>query len=154
MHYTHPKNLGPALKVDIKSGKKGICQSKIYLCDEPGLKWTIEGENCSEIVDWLITYLEKKPKKLPLLDYPSVTLFTERVWRKMSEIPFGITRSYGQIAGLIGHSSAQRAVGSACRKNQIMLFLPCHRVVNAAGEAAGGSEDKEIRRRLLQFEVL
>lgn len=156
MYYTHPKNLGPALKVDIIVGKKGIERTHLAMDDKPGLKWKISGETfCKQQIDeWLLLYADKKvlPTKLPPLIFPRTTLFTERVWRKMAEIPFGTTISYGELALLIGHPLAYRAVGSACRKNALLLFIPCHRVISSGGflgEYAGG---EEIKRNLNSFE--
>lgn len=154
MYYTHPKNLGPALKIDIIVGKKGIYHTALKVSNEPGLIWSITGELKMQdaIHEWLYGYVEKKLTRLPSLEYPSATLFTERVWRKVAEIPFGATSSYGEIALSIGHPSAYRAVGSACKKNVLMLFVPCHRVLSSNGSLSGYAGGEEIKFRLLQFE--
>ena len=70
---------------------------------------------------------------LPLA--PSGTPFQHRVWTAMAEIPFGQTRSYGELAHIV--DSGPRAIGTACARNPIPLVVPCHRVV-AAGGALGG----------------
>lgn len=59
------------------------------------------------------------------------TPFQERVWAALTEIPYGQTRSYGQLARALG--SAPRAVGQACKANPIAILVPCHRVLAAAG---------------------
>nr|WP_281384375.1 methylated-DNA--[protein]-cysteine S-methyltransferase [Pelagicoccus albus] len=59
------------------------------------------------------------------------TSFQKRVWTKLAEIPFGTTKSYGQIATELGQPTAARAVGGANNKNPIPIVIPCHRVVGA-----------------------
>jgi len=59
------------------------------------------------------------------------TPFQQRVWAALLEIPAGATRSYGELAALLG--SGARAVGNACRQNPLPIIVPCHRVVGAAG---------------------
>lgn len=57
------------------------------------------------------------------------TDFEHKVWRALSRIPYGETRTYQDIAKAIGHDRAYRAVGQACRKNPIAIIIPCHRVI-------------------------
>ncbi|MBE0477318.1 MAG: methylated-DNA--[protein]-cysteine S-methyltransferase, partial [Coriobacteriia bacterium] len=59
------------------------------------------------------------------------TPFQVAVWRALLDIPAGETRTYGDVARGIGRPSAQRAVGSACARNEISVLVPCHRVVPA-----------------------
>ena len=63
---------------------------------------------------------------------PRGTLFQQEVWLALCAIPYGQTRSYGQLAAALGRPSAARAVGGACRRNPIWLMIPCHRVVGAS----------------------
>lgn len=65
------------------------------------------------------------------------TVFQERVWDALRKIPYGETRSYGDIAGEIGQASAVRAVGRANGDNRIAIIIPCHRVVGSDGELTG-----------------
>ena len=62
---------------------------------------------------------------------PEGTKFQQAVWKELSKIPVGETRTYGQIAQIL--NSGARAVGNACRKNPIQIIIPCHRVVSATG---------------------
>ena len=86
---------------------------------------------------------------LPLA--PAGSRFEQRVWAAMQTIPYGQTRSYGDLAHMIG--SAPRAVGGACGKNPIPIVIPCHRVLAKAGlggySGEGGLVTKE---RLLALE--
>ena len=76
----------------------------------------------------------------------SGTEFQKSVWHELEKIPFGKTKTYGEIAKEIGNPKAGRAVGSACNKNPLPIIVPCHRVIGANGKLtgfAGGTETKE-----------
>lgn len=81
------------------------------------------------------------------------TAFQVRVWRELTEIPFGMTRSYGQVAELIGHPAAFRAVGNANGRNNLPVFVPCHRVLAAGGKLGGFTGGIGLKRRLLDHEA-
>lgn len=70
----------------------------------------------------------------------------------LQTIPFGETRTYGEIAAKIGQPKAARAVGGACRNNPFPFFLPCHRVVSSVS-IGGFSEGIDLKRHLLDFEA-
>lgn len=65
------------------------------------------------------------------------TLFQQRVWEVLKEIPWGETRSYAQIAHLIGQPLAVRAVGAANANNPFLIILPCHRIIGSSGILTG-----------------
>ncbi|HUB94701.1 MAG TPA: methylated-DNA--[protein]-cysteine S-methyltransferase [Stellaceae bacterium] len=75
-----------------------------------------------------------------------------RVWQLMAEIPYGQTRTYGDLGKVLGLSP--RFVGQACGSNPLPIFVPCHRVVGSNGALGGysGGEGAETKRRLLQLE--
>jgi methylated-DNA-[protein]-cysteine S-methyltransferase len=79
------------------------------------------------------------------------TEFQKAVWREMQKIPYGQTRSYGEIAVAIGRPKAVRAAGSACGKNAFPIIVPCHRVVAARG-IGGFGLGLDLKRRLLKLE--
>ncbi|AWV87266.1 glycosyltransferase [Acinetobacter radioresistens] len=75
------------------------------------------------------------------------TEFQKLVWTELLKIPYGQTRSYGQIAQAIGRPKAMRAVGAANGRNPISIIAPCHRVIGASGALtgfAGGLDNKTI----------
>ena len=79
------------------------------------------------------------------------TEFQKEVWAALLEIPFGETRSYGEIARRIGRPKAVRAVGAANGRNPISIVAPCHRVIGTSGKLtgfAGGLENKALLLRL------
>jgi O-6-methylguanine DNA methyltransferase len=81
------------------------------------------------------------------------TPFQVRVWQELSRIPFGATRSYGEIAESIGHPSAFRAVGNANGRNKLPVFVPCHRVLAAGGKLGGFTGGIGLKQRLLDHEA-
>ena len=80
------------------------------------------------------------------------TPFQEAVWRELMKIPYGATRTYGEIAQAIGNPKAGRAVGGACNKNPICLIVPCHRVIGSDGSLTGYAGGIAIKERLLKLE--
>lgn len=81
---------------------------------------------------------------------PAGTPFQHRVWEALRQIPFGETRTYGDVARIIG--SAPRAVGRANAANPVCLIVPCHRVIGADGSLTGYAFGEETKRRLIEFE--
>jgi methylated-DNA-[protein]-cysteine S-methyltransferase len=81
------------------------------------------------------------------------TAFQQRVWAAMREIPYGQTRTYGQLAAALGAPSASRAVGLANGRNPISIVVPCHRVVGASGSLTGYAGGVERKRALLDLEA-
>jgi methylated-DNA-[protein]-cysteine S-methyltransferase len=82
------------------------------------------------------------------------TEFQQRVWRELTEIPYGQTWSYGQLAKRIENPSASRAVGLANGRNPISILVPCHRVIGADGSLTGYGGGLERKRWLLAHEGL
>jgi methylated-DNA-[protein]-cysteine S-methyltransferase len=80
------------------------------------------------------------------------TEFQKEVWRALATIPFGETRSYGQIARQIGRPAAVRAVGAANGKNPLSIVVPCHRVIGSNGKLTGFAGGLEIKASLLKLE--
>lgn len=80
------------------------------------------------------------------------TPFQRSVWQALQTIPYGETRSYGQIATAIGNPKGSRAVGMANNKNHLLLFVPCHRVVGANGQLVGFGAGLPLKKQLLQLE--
>src|SRR3954462_7365216 len=78
--------------------------------------------------------------------------FQWKVWRELQKIPFGETRSYGEIAKAIGSPKAVRAVASACANNKVAVVILCHRVVRQTGSLGGYRWGLERKRRLLEKE--
>jgi methylated-DNA-[protein]-cysteine S-methyltransferase len=82
------------------------------------------------------------------------TEFQKRVWRELTEIPYGQTWSYGELAKRIDNPSASRAVGLANGRNPISILVPCHRVIGADGSLTGYGGGLDRKRWLLAHEGL
>ena len=80
------------------------------------------------------------------------TKFQEQVWDALLKIPYGETRSYKDIATAIGNSKASRAVGMANNKNNIIILIPCHRVIGSNGGLVGYAGGLDVKEYLLNLE--
>lgn len=80
------------------------------------------------------------------------TQFQNKVWQALQTIPYGLTKSYGQIANQINQPSACRAVGMANGRNPISIIVPCHRVIGSSGQLTGFAGGLDVKARLLQLE--
>lgn len=80
------------------------------------------------------------------------TCFQCEVWRALFEIPWGETRTYGEIARALGRPGAARAVGAAAGRNPLPVIVPCHRLIAAGGGLGGFSGGLEVKKRLLALE--
>lgn len=87
---------------------------------------------------------------LPL--YCVGTAFQKQVWNALQSIPYGETKSYEDIAEIIGNPKAVRAVGQANGKNPIMIIIPCHRVIRKNGDISGFAYGTNIKKYLLALE--
>ncbi|HEY4533292.1 MAG TPA: methylated-DNA--[protein]-cysteine S-methyltransferase [Fusobacterium sp.] len=87
---------------------------------------------------------------LPL--HPQGTEFQKKVWKALMSIPYGETRSYGEIAKRIGNEKAVRAVGGANHVNPISIVIPCHRVIGKNGTLTGYGGGLKIKETLLTLE--
>lgn len=87
------------------------------------------------------------------LDWSQATPgFTGQVQRALGEIPYGETRSYGEMADVLGHPRAARAVGTACSKNPLPIFSACHRVVKSDGSVGFYGGGEAMKHELLALE--
>jgi O-6-methylguanine DNA methyltransferase len=86
------------------------------------------------------------------VDLSSGTSFQQKVWRSLTKIPPGETRSYRWVAQKIGKPKASRAVGAACGANPVPIIIPCHRVIASDGSLGGFGGGLPMKRRLLAVE--
>jgi methylated-DNA-[protein]-cysteine S-methyltransferase len=108
----------------------------------------------SATVRQLTEYFEGTRREFDLPLRLQGTAFQQRVWRQLTEIPYGQTWSYGQLAKHIDKPSASRAVGLANGRNPISILVPCHRVIGADGSLTGYGGGIERKRWLLVHEGL
>ncbi|KMS76877.1 cysteine methyltransferase [Streptomyces viridochromogenes] len=105
-----------------------------------------------EAEDQLEAYFAGELKEFTLELRLCGTPFQRSVWEQLRKIPYGETRSYGELADALGNSGASRAVGLANGRNPIGIIIPCHRVVGANGSLTGYGGGLDRKRRLLDFE--
>ena len=95
--------------------------------------------------------------KREVFDFPiefSGTDFQKAVWGELMKIPFGETRTYGEIAAAVGKPKASRAVGGACNRNHMLIAVPCHRVIGANGNLTGFACGTDKKTWLLGHEAI
>ena len=88
-------------------------------------------------------------------DFPYIlqgTEFQRKVWRALCDIPYGETRTYGEVAAAVGNPKACRAVGMANRHNPILIAIPCHRVIGRNGNLVGYASGLDMKKAQLQLE--
>jgi len=101
----------------------------------------------------LVSYFEGRPTSFELpLEWAEMTPFGVRVLMACAAIPWGETRSYGDIAGDAGSPRGARAAGQALGRNPIPVIVPCHRVIGADGRLTGFGSGLDMKRRLLEHE--
>jgi AraC family transcriptional regulator of adaptative response/methylated-DNA-[protein]-cysteine methyltransferase len=104
---------------------------------------------------WVGKILDHLQGQQPHLDLPTdvqATAFQRRVWEELRRIPYGTTKTYGEVARAIGRPSAIRAVARACATNPVSVVVPCHRVVREDGNLAGYRWGLDRKRALLAKE--
>ncbi|WP_425827841.1 methylated-DNA--[protein]-cysteine S-methyltransferase [Streptomyces fractus] len=105
------------------------------------------------VIDQLNAYFQGELTQFDLpLDLTAGTPFQRSVWERLQRIPYGETRTYGELADALGKPNASRAVGLANGKNPIGVIVPCHRVIGANGDLTGYGGGLDRKRRLLDFE--
>lgn len=118
-----------------------------------GCAWTEEGllppwsPLLKEAAEELDLYFRGGRKSFFLPLRAEGTPFQQDIWKAIAQLPWGETLSYGELAAAAGHSGAARAAGQACRKNPLVIFIPCHRITAAHG--FGGYNGGLERKRLL-----
>jgi len=103
-------------------------------------------------VEQLEDYFKGTLKEFDLPLAPNGTKFQQSVWRALQDIPYGETKSYGEVARSIGNPKAARAVGMANNRNPIAIFIQCHRVIGVNGKLVGYGGGIDIKEILLGLE--
>lgn len=116
----------------------------------------IAGDSSGELVNdceaQLREYFAGKRRIFDLPLSPEGTNFQKNVWKHLQDIPYGETRTYGELAAMAGNEKASRAVGMANHCNPILILVPCHRVIGADGSLTGYAAGIEAKKYLLTME--
>jgi AraC family transcriptional regulator, regulatory protein of adaptative response / methylated-DNA-[protein]-cysteine methyltransferase len=107
-----------------------------------------------QAVDVIVRHLSGEQQQIDLPLDVCATVFQRRVWEILRAIPFGQTRSYRQVAEMLGQPTAARAVARACATNPVALVIPCHRVVGEGGDMRGYRWGIGRKQALLEREAL
>ncbi|MEU4134119.1 methylated-DNA--[protein]-cysteine S-methyltransferase [Streptomyces wuyuanensis] len=105
-----------------------------------------------EVIRQLDAYFAGELREFDLPLHLAGTPFQRTVWAQLLLIPYGETRTYGELAGALGNPGASRAVGLANGRNPVGIIVPCHRVIGASGSLTGYGGGLDRKQRLLAFE--
>lgn len=157
MTYAFTEILSPVGQLKLVASDKGLA-AILWEKDDPGrVKLGAMSEQPDhpvlvEAAEQLAAYFAGTLKRFTVpLDFVG-TDFQKQVWAQLLAIPFGETRSYGEIAERVGRPTASRAVGAANGRNPISIIAPCHRVIGATGKLTGFAGGLEAKRVLLELE--
>jgi methylated-DNA-[protein]-cysteine S-methyltransferase len=144
--------LGPLLLVADEAGLREIRFVNGRHPTQPEPSWKEDRAPLSETIRQLQAYFAGELESFDLQLAPEGTPFQLGVWRRLCDIPYGETISYGELAGRIGNPKASRAVGLANGSNPIPIVIPCHRVIGSNGKLTGYGGGLPIKEKLLALE--
>jgi methylated-DNA-[protein]-cysteine S-methyltransferase len=113
---------------------------------------TPAGEYLRQALRELAEYFAGERRDFTVALDPQGPAFYQKAWAEVSRVPYGETRSYGEVARAIGSPAATRAVGAANGANPVAPFVPCHRIVGSDGRLTGYGPGLPLKRRLLAME--
>ena len=125
-----------------------VSLSRVDRADDPDERSELSDRAFGEILE----YLKGRRKTFGFPLELCGTEFQKKVWNALQSIPYGETRTYGQIAEAVGNPRACRAVGMANNKNKLMIVVPCHRVIGADGSLTGYAGGLDMKKVLLELE--
>ena len=114
--------------------------------------WQQDGEALAPYLAEFAAYFTGRLQRFTLPLAAHGTAFQQAVWQALCDIPYGETRSYGDIARAIGKPAAVRAVGAANGRNPLSIIVPCHRVIGQNGSLTGYAGGLPIKQQLLALE--
>jgi len=144
--------VGPLLLVADDAGLREILFVNGRHHAKPNPEWSEDEAPVKETMRQLRAYFAGKLERFDLPLAPQGTPFQLDVWRRLCEIPYGETTSYGELARKIGNPNASRAVGLANGSNPIPIIIPCHRVIGSNGKLTGYGGGLPIKEKLLALE--
>ena len=157
-HTTTDSPIGPlTLVVDAGGTLAGLYLPDHVPAPDPGgfgPALPVDDPAVAPLVAAVLAYLDGSSRGLEVPLAPATgTPFQLEVWRQVAAIPYGQTRTYGEVAAAAGRPGAHRAVGAAGGRNRQCLAVPCHRVVGTGGAVTGYAGGVERKRWLLRLEA-
>ena len=140
-------------RIDFLDGGRGAADRIALLARESGEAPLRDAGAASAVAAQLREYFAARLERFDLPLAARGSDFQRRVWRALSNVPYGETASYGEIARAVGNPAAARAVGAATGRNPLSLVVPCHRIVGAGGALTGYGGGLERKAWLLQLEA-
>lgn len=143
---------GAVVRIEFGNGRESqrvterMKAAGVEIVEDPG--------RTAELRRQLAEYFAGERRDFDLALAPEGTPFERSVWNELRKIPFGETRSYGEIATALGRPGAARAVGRANGANPIPIVVPCHRVIGSDGSLTGFGGGLETKSLLLELEGL
>lgn len=119
----------------------------------PAAHWRRDDGAFAAAREQLRAYFGKELRAFDLQLAPGGTPFQRKVWQALTQIPWGATSSYGEVARRIGKPTASRAVGAANGLNPLPIVVPCHRVIGASGALVGFGGGIDTKKWLLALET-
>jgi methylated-DNA-[protein]-cysteine S-methyltransferase len=144
--------VGPLLLVADDTGLRQILFVNGRHPAQPESSWKQDRAPLHDTILQLQAYFAGELENFDLQLAPEGTPFQLGVWRRLCDIPYGETISYGQLASQIGNPKASRAVGLANGSNPIPIVIPCHRVIGSNGRLTGYGGGLPIKEKLLALE--
>lgn len=140
-----------SLRVTCQAGKL----IRVEFVDEIAPDDSVTGSNAllHEARQQLNAYFAGRLHKFDLPLAPAGTEFQLKVLQALQQIPWGETRSYGELAAMIGHPKSARAVGMANNRNPLPIIIPCHRVIGRNGKLVGYAGGLAVQQALLELEA-
>ncbi|MFI3287449.1 MAG: methylated-DNA--[protein]-cysteine S-methyltransferase [Rikenellaceae bacterium] len=133
-----------------------LCALRLSVEDEKGEKqedYDCHSSFSDRVYDEVVEYFEGRRTSFSFeVDYSSYSPFAQRVFRELTLIPYGETRSYKDIAVAVGSPLASKAIGRVCNLNPFHLIVPCHRVVGSGGRLVGYRGGLALKSALLTLE--
>ena len=153
MHYCHvPSPVGDLLLAADDEGLRFLSFPTGRSPMRPHSSWQRGSGPLKQAIEQLDAYFAGELTRFDLKLAPQGNPFQLAVWRALLNIPYGQTKSYGEIAREVGDPGASRPVGAANGANPIAIVIPCHRVIGSTGKLTGFGGGIEVKAALLTLE--
>ena len=144
-------------KIVIIKSKNGLRSIDLFdedvLVNKKTTRFIESKEKCENEINQLLEYFSGKIKDFDLTLDIEGTDFRKRVWKELTNIPYGEVRSYKDIAVAIGNEKAVRAIGQANKANPIPIVIPCHRVIGKNNKLVGyAGNHTDVQEKLIELE--
>jgi len=139
--------------LEVESAQAGVTRVRLGALGKPREVGDGSALDCArKAKSEILGYLSGKLRQFSVPVVLEGTPFQREVWAKLRAVPYGRTRTYGDIAAELGNPRSARAVGAACRDNPVPILVPCHRIVSGSGSLGGFAGGAKVKQILLALE--